>query len=185
MIKRFFLFIFIAVVIACLSACGKAPSIATKSYAETVESTPASIKESSLEGSIEESMEASPQKTDGEWISCLKSGSYVKQEVAQTTNPSKQKIRGIDFNFTTMTFSKGPEEIFSSTPFVGGPIVIKDDYLYAVWPEGYKLFVFKIQDDHTLIFCADRSHEMLSGGKDTPDQTVFVWYSNEYWSQSN
>lgn len=167
--KKMCFLLCLAITLAHLSACGAATP------AKTPDKEKASEQESSSEINIEQASESSiaptPVKTDGEWVECLKSGSYVKQ---QASDPFGQKLRGIQFDFERMTFSAGPEEQFSSN-MIEGPIVIKDDFLYAVWQYGYKLFVFKIVDDHTLVFSAERSHPLLSNGKAVEDGTVYIW----------
>lgn len=73
-----------------------------------------------------------------------------------------------------INFAKIEEPVFRQ-----GPIAIKNGYIYAVCQNTHQVFVFRILDDHSLAFCADRSNELTIQG-DTAyvtvkDTDVFVW----------
>ena len=121
-------------------------------------------------------------ESDNKLLQSMKSGRFYLQEEGVSS-----KRHSVQFSFTRMEFFITNAKIEDPTWRLG-PIAIKDGYIYSVCQNTHQIFVFKIQDSQTLIFCADRSNELtIQGGTayvTVKDGDVFVWEEGEtYWDR--
>ena len=116
---------------------------------------------------------AGEKKTDSEYREWLKSGLYTVLE----TDRRETADCLIDFNFATMTYWAGFPKVDRSDHRTG-PLAVKNGFLYSIRQGTNELTVFRIVDDHTLIYSADRSAPLTINRSVEPvivrDDAVFI-----------